>query len=109
MNPSTLSSLWLILQAEKVTVLAIEGGSVSGPTAHQVADKLRLHGVAAEARVEPNSMGTVGETLSHQASALSANLLVKGAYTQNRLRQMIFGGPTRHIIAHSDVPIFMAR
>ena len=29
---------------------------------------------------------------------MSADLLVKGAYTQSRLRQMIFGGATRQVI-----------
>jgi nucleotide-binding universal stress UspA family protein len=35
-------------------------------------------------------------------------LLVKGAYTQSRLRQMIFGGATRHILAHATLPVLMA-
>jgi nucleotide-binding universal stress UspA family protein len=43
-----------------------------------------------------------------QAQELGADLLVKGAYTQSRLRQMIFGGPTQHILEHAELPIFMA-
>jgi nucleotide-binding universal stress UspA family protein len=33
---------------------------------------------------------------------------VKGAYTQSRLRQMMFGGATRHILANANLPILMA-
>jgi nucleotide-binding universal stress UspA family protein len=33
---------------------------------------------------------------------------VKGAFTQSRLRQIIFGGATRHILENADVPVFMA-
>jgi nucleotide-binding universal stress UspA family protein len=33
---------------------------------------------------------------------------VKGAYTQSRLRQLIFGGPTRHLLEHSTLPMLMA-
>jgi len=33
---------------------------------------------------------------------------VKSAYTQSRLRQMIFGGSTRHILANATLPVFMA-
>jgi nucleotide-binding universal stress UspA family protein len=33
---------------------------------------------------------------------------VKGAYTQSRLRQIIFGGATRHILANSELPVLMA-
>jgi nucleotide-binding universal stress UspA family protein len=28
--------------------------------------------------------------------------------TQSRLRQMIFGGATSHILRHAEVPVFMA-
>ena len=39
---------------------------------------------------------------------LGADLLVKGAYTQSRLRQMIFGGATSHILARAEIPVFMS-
>ena len=42
------------------------------------------------------------------AKAQGCDLLVKGAYTQSRLRQMIFGGATRHIIMESPIPVIMA-
>ena len=29
---------------------------------------------------------------------------MKGAYTQSRLRQMIFGGVTSHVLAYADMP-----
>ena len=38
----------------------------------------------------------------------SGDLIIKGAYTQSRLRQMIFGGATRHILANATLPVFMA-
>ena len=41
------------------------------------------------------------------AGKLGCDLLIKGAYTQSRLRQMIFGGTTRHILANATVPVFM--
>jgi nucleotide-binding universal stress UspA family protein len=39
---------------------------------------------------------------------VGADLLIKGAYTQSRLRQMIFGGATSHVLAHARLPVFMA-
>src|SRR5215467_12875640 len=35
-----------------------------------------------------------GEAVLAHAKALGCDLLIKGAYTQSRLRQMIFGGTT---------------
>ena len=39
---------------------------------------------------------------------MGADLLIKGAYTQSRLRQMIFGGPTSHILSAAELPVFFA-
>ncbi|MGY8961378.1 MAG: universal stress protein, partial [Alphaproteobacteria bacterium] len=43
-----------------------------------------------------------------EAMAVGADLIVKGAYTHSRLRQMIFGGATSHILTNAEVPILMA-
>ena len=40
--------------------------------------------------------------------AIGADLVIKGGYTQSRLRQMIFGGATSHVLAYSELPVFMA-
>ena len=39
---------------------------------------------------------------------IEAGDLVKGAYTNSRLRQMIFGGATSHILAEAQLPVLMA-
>jgi hypothetical protein len=50
-----------------------------------------------------------GESFLKEATAAGADLLLKGAYTQSRIRQMIFGGGTRHIIMEAQLPVLMAR
>ncbi|MGB7090980.1 MAG: universal stress protein, partial [Methylovirgula sp.] len=42
------------------------------------------------------------------ARSVGADLLIKGGYTQSRLRQMIFGGATSQILAEANLPVFMA-
>ena len=49
-----------------------------------------------------------GEAILSETAALGADLLVKGAYTHGRFRQLIFGGATRHIIHHAELPVLMA-
>ena len=39
---------------------------------------------------------------------IEAGDLVKGAYTSSRLRQVIFGGATSHILAEAQLPVLMA-
>jgi nucleotide-binding universal stress UspA family protein len=98
----------LLVQADKVTVLTIAGGTVPGPSGEQIARTLRINGVPAQALDAENEGRSVGETILKLTMSLGGDLLVKGAYTQSRLRQMIFGGPTRHLLDHATLPMIMA-
>jgi nucleotide-binding universal stress UspA family protein len=94
--------------AEKVTVLASEGHTADGPGAEPAALHLRRNGVNATALTVKTGDRTTGEVILEHAASLGCDLLVKSAYTQSRLRQMIFGGATRHILAHASLPVLMA-
>jgi nucleotide-binding universal stress UspA family protein len=48
------------------------------------------------------------ETLLAAVSAAEAGLLVMGGYGHSRMREVIFGGFTRRVLAGADLPILMA-
>ena len=105
---ATALAMPLLKKAQRVVVLTVKGGTVPGPSGEQMCACLKRNGIKAEAiTVAPEGRST-GEAILAQAAALGCDLLVKGAYTQSRLRQMIFGGATRHILAHSNLPVLMA-
>jgi nucleotide-binding universal stress UspA family protein len=95
-------------EAKRIVVLMIEGWSVPGPSGDQLAASLRRCGLTVETVMSPRDRRNDGETILARAQVLGADLLVKGAYTQSRLRQMIFGGATAHILAHASIPVLMA-
>ncbi len=95
-------------QARKVTVLAIERNAVPGPTAAELALNLRRNGIDTDWKEVPAGDRHAGQAILDEATGLGADLLVKGAYTQSRLRQMIFGGATSHILAETQMPVIMA-
>jgi nucleotide-binding universal stress UspA family protein len=96
-------------QASRVVIITVEGGPVNqGPPGEDLARNLRLNGVAAEAMTVRTERRTSGDTLLRATASVGADLLVKGAYTQSRLRQMIFGGTTSHVLAEATVPVLMA-
>ena len=97
-----------LLQARKVTVLAIERNAVPGPSAAELALNLRRNGIDTDWKEVPPGDRHAGQAILDEATALGADLLVKGAYTQSRLRQMIFGGATSHILAETQMPVIMA-
>ena len=98
----------LLRFADKVTVLTVEDGTTPGPSGEEAARHLRRNGIKATALTVKSGARKSGVTILDQATVLGCDLLVKGAYTQSRLRQMIFGGATRHILANSTLPVLMA-
>jgi nucleotide-binding universal stress UspA family protein len=99
----------LLREAERITVLYVEGGQEApGPSAAEAMRHLRRNGFNAELKTVGLQGRSTGETVLAAAQSLGCDLLVKGAYTQSRLRQMIFGGATRHILAHATLPVLMA-
>ncbi len=99
----------LLARAKKITVLAIRGGSVSGPDGDQLAANLRRHGLACDVvPIDKDDGRAIGVAVLEQAARLGSDLVVKGGFTQSRLSQMIFGGATRHILAETSLPVFMA-
>lgn len=95
-------------QARRVVVLTIEGWSVPGPSGDQLAGALRREDCEVEIVAVGRSRRNDGETILEHTVALGADLLIKGAYTQSRLRQMIFGGATSHVLAAATMPVLMA-
>jgi len=99
----------LLHLAARVTVLTVIGGQdVPGPSADRIRKQLQFNDIAAEpVSIELGGRST-GEAVLAAAKAEGCDLLVKGAFTRNRLRQMIFGGATSHIMQHADLPLLMA-
>jgi len=106
---TTAFAMPLLREARRVIVLSVVGGQgVPGPSAEQKVTQLRRNGVAAELMSVGLEGRNTGEAVLAAAKAQGCDLLVKGAYTQSRLRQMIFGGTTSHILANAELPVLMA-
>src|SRR5262249_24197072 len=106
---ATALAMSLLHKANRVTVLTVIGGTeVPGPSAEQIIQYLQRNGISAEPmKVELDGKNT-GQAILAAAQSSDCDLLIKGAYTQSRLRQMIFGGATRHILENAEIPILLA-
>ena len=105
---TTAFAMPLLRLAQRITVLTVEGSTVAGPSGEQMARSLRMNGIAAEPMTLTAGKRSAGEVILAKAAELGCDLIVKGAYTQSRLRQMIFGGATRDILARAKLPVLMA-
>ncbi len=101
-------SMPFLLKASKVTVISIEGFGVAGPSTAEVARQLQRNGIPAGSKDCQVRDRRAGAAFLEEAAALGADLLVKGAYTQSRVRQMIFGGATDHILSNAELPVLMS-
>ena len=98
----------LLTRAKHITVISVQRETVPGPSAAELARNLQRHGLSVEWREVGPSARTTGDAIMREARIAGADLIIKGAYTQSRLRQMIFGGATSHILAESELPVIMA-
>jgi len=105
----TAFALPILKRASRVVVLTVAGGAaVPGPTGEQLCRYLQLNEVPAKPLTVGLEGRLTGEVILAHANALGCDLLIKGAYTQSRLRQMIFGGTTRYILSNAQLPVLMA-
>jgi nucleotide-binding universal stress UspA family protein len=97
-----------LAKAKEVVVLSVEEGMVPGPSGADMARYLHRNDIAASAKTIRTGDRPVGGAILEESGALGADLLLKGAYTHSRLRQMIFGGATSHNLANAHMPVIMA-
>ena len=105
---ATYFSMPFLRRARKIVILKVAGGFVPGPDTSDLQFALSRHGISSETRDIAASDRPIGEVILSEATSMEADLLVKGAYTQSRLRQMIFGGATSYIMANAEIPVLMA-
>jgi nucleotide-binding universal stress UspA family protein len=98
----------LLQRAQRVVVLTVDGGMVDGPSGQDICRSLRLNGVAAEAVHISGTSKSPGAMYNDYCAETGCDLMIKGAYTHSRLRQLIFGGATDLILTSADVPVLFA-
>ena len=100
-------SMPILLKAKKVVVISVDGWVHAGPDAAALQRYLEGHGIETEGRTGASG-GNAGDRSLEVAASAGVDLLVKGAYTQSRLTQMIFGGATRAILDRAQIPVVFA-
>ncbi|MEN3931066.1 universal stress protein [Microvirga sp. W0021] len=98
----------LLEKAKHVTVLGIHGWNVGGPSAEEMVRMLNISGIKAEHMFLDTVTEEYGNMILKTAMDKKCDLLIKGAYTQSRLRQMIFGGATNTILYEAQLPVLFA-
>lgn len=100
------AALPFLADAGRVILCAVGGEAAADLQA--AAAMLGRHGVTASCSTREGSGRDAGEILLEQAEAQDVDLIVMGAYGHARLREMVFGGATRHILRHAARPVLFS-
>lgn len=96
-------------KAAAVQILCSDEYQRRGPRAEGIQAYLRWHSINAEIVPFKPQTREVGAGLLGAARDFGADLLTMGAYSHSRLRQLILGGVTRHVLENAEIPVMMCR
>lgn len=94
--------------AESVEVFAVEPNGLGDAPGADIAAHLARHGIKATASKTTGLDIEVGDVLLNQAADSGADLIIMGAYGHSRMRELVLGGATRHILEHMTVPVLLS-
>jgi nucleotide-binding universal stress UspA family protein len=95
-------------QAKKVRLLSTCPPEHAEPPGEKAAAFLARHGIEAEVYTDIDGGHNVGEVILAHARDMKVDLIVMGGYGHSRLREMVLGGVTRHVLDHAQVPVLMS-
>jgi nucleotide-binding universal stress UspA family protein len=101
-----IDALPFLKDAESVWVLTV--GDPEAVRLDRVLRMLHRHDVAAKDIILDDKGQEPGALLLEQAQTNDADLLVMGAYGHSRLREMILGGATRHVLHNATLPVLFS-
>ena len=99
------ASMPLLRQADIVTIVTCGAENRAGPKSGQLATYLKYWGIQSEhfltqGKDEP-------EAIVAAYKSTNSDLLVMGAYSRNRMSELVFGGVTKYMLDRASIPVLM--
>jgi len=101
---AVLAALRCLREVGQVHVLM---GRREGQTPPKIPDVLAEHGVAVTEHELPIGNAVFGAQLLAKAHGLNTDLLIMGAFVHSAWHNLLFGGVTKYMLAHADIPVLM--
>lgn len=109
---AAFDALPVLQAAEHVAVVWVnpqeEASKAGDLPGFDICTSLARHDVKCETTQNVRPSVDVGETLLEVVKAQGADLLVMGCYGHWRMRELVFGGASRHVLEHMNVPVLMS-
>lgn len=101
-------ALPFLSQADKVTILSANPGKDEDIPGADIARYLSEHNIEAQTGKSMSDSVDVGDMLLNEVAEGGYDMVVMGAYGHSRLREVILGGVTRHLLGHMTVPVLFS-
>ncbi|MBV8168834.1 MAG: universal stress protein [Alphaproteobacteria bacterium] len=107
-NRAVAAALPLLAACGRVGVFCEPEAKRGAASVDELIAYLARHGVKAARVPAGPSHDSAPAQLLDAGARINATLIVMGAYTHGRLRQMVFGGVTQHVLHHATIPALLA-
>jgi hypothetical protein len=92
-------------RADKVYVLSSEKRMKQPINADDACVYLSCQGISAETAIIDTKRQSAGEALLTRSHELECDRLIVGGYSRPKIRDIIMGGVTGHLLKHADLPV----
>jgi nucleotide-binding universal stress UspA family protein len=105
---SVMAGMDFICSAQAVEVIHGAKGKTESDAVAVLEQALALRGVTPTISIVDVAGRDDGAALADAVRAAEADLVVMGAYQHRRIREVLFGGVTRHMLQNGPVPVLFA-
>ena len=99
------AAMSLLTQADRVSIVTCGPETRPGPKSGQLATYLKYWGIQSE-HVSTQGKDEPSEIAATYKST-DSDLLLMGAYSRNRMSQLVFGGVTEYMLNRTSIPVLM--
>ena len=101
----------MLMQAKRVVVISVQEDEAVPTEGFEAADRLaqqlRRHRVPVEAHWIVAGGRPVAQAVLQSARESQCDLVIMGAYSHSRFRELVFGGFTREVLQGCDLPVLL--
>jgi nucleotide-binding universal stress UspA family protein len=97
----------ILKRAKEINIITSKEYTKDISNITKLQDYLEDHGIKTSYEIVQTT-STPGEALLYNARKGKYDLIVAGAFGHRKLKELMFGGTTKYMLEHTDIPVFMA-
>ena len=98
----------MLSKVTKIDIVSINDQGGENSDTKMITDHINRHGIKTEVHYLQGSHFDNGKALLTQATELGSEMLIMGAYGHSRIRELMLGGTTRHVLENTELPILFS-